>query len=292
MLGEGENNRLQADETIKYGDFFLPSYTPISLAFTSLQPHSYHYIHQRKLMKTLTQYSFLALCLFLMGSCGTAKLASSSYAPAPIQENRDYLTQSLFSSKDKTISEEGIAKILDSDIKLPDTIRLAILNYASNSINRYYSAYWSNEEFLKLQQSFIEIFKKKLSANSKVKQIILMPKLMIGSNPNIFTLRESAVRLQADLFLVFSINSDIYYKYKTFKKDEAKAYATAEALLMDVRTGIIPFSDIVTRENQVTKDNNIDLSNQDTQKRAENGAIQSTLEELSTRVNDFLKQGK
>ena len=25
MLGEGENNRLQADETIKYGDFFSSS---------------------------------------------------------------------------------------------------------------------------------------------------------------------------------------------------------------------------------------------------------------------------
>lgn len=243
-------------------------------------------------MKTLTQFFLFALFLCLMGSCGTAKLATNSYSPAPIQENQDYLTKSLFNSKDKTISEEGIAQILDSEIQLPDTIRLAILNYASNSINRYYSAYWSNEEFLKLQQSFIEIFKKKLSANSKVKQIILMPKLMIGTNPNILTLRESAVRLQADLFLVFSVNSDIYYKYKAFKKDEAKAYATAEALLMDVRTGIIPFSDIVTRENQVTKDNMIDLSSQDTQKRAENGAIQLTLEELSTRVNDFLKEDK
>ena len=114
---------------------------------------------------------------------------------------------------------------------------------------------------------------------------------MIGNNPNIFTLRESAVRLQADLFLVFSINSDIYYRYKAFKKDEAKAYATAEALLMDVRTGIIPYSEIVTHEKQVTKDNTLDLTNQDTQKRAENGAIQLTLEDLSTRLNRFLSSG-
>lgn len=223
-----------------------------------------------------------------MSSCRTAHIPSLAYS-TPAQDSQ-VLTKSLFSYEGSSISEEDIARILSSEIQLSDTVRVAILNYSSNSINRYYSSYWSNEEFLKLQQSFIEIFKEKLEANGKVKRVVLMPKLMIGANPNIFTLRESAVRLQADLFLVFSINSDIYYRYKVFKKDEAKAYATAEALLMDVRTGIIPYSEIVTREKQVVKDNTIDLSDQDTQKRAENGAIQATLEELSTRLSQYLRE--
>lgn len=238
-------------------------------------------------MKAVKQIVFLIGILVGMSNCGTTHIPSSTYS-APAQE-QNVLTQSLFNFEGSTITEADIARILSSEIQFPDTVRLAILNYSSNSINRYYSSYWSNEEFLKLQQSFIDVFKEKLQANANVKKVILMPKLMIGPRPNIFTLRESAVRLQADLFLIFSVNSDIYYRYKVFKKDEAKAYATAEALLMDVRTGIIPYSEIVTREKQVVKDNTIDLTDQDTQKRAENGAIQLTLEELSTRLSQYLR---
>lgn len=241
-----------------------------------------------KSVKTITKTVFLASWVVLLVSCGTTHVPSTTFS-APAQEQK-VLTQSLFNFEGSTISEADIARILSSEIQFPDTIRLAILNYSTNSVNRYYSSYWSNEEFLKLQQSYIDIFQEKLQANEKVEKVILMPKLMMGNNPTIFSLRESAVRLQADLFLIFSVNSDIYYRYKAFKKDEAKAYATAEALLMDVRTGIIPYSEIVTREKQVLKDNNVDLTNQDTQKRAENGAIQLTLEELSTRLSKYLLQ--
>ncbi len=237
-------------------------------------------------MKTLTPIILFLSLLIGLSSCGSTRIPTTTLSTPP--PNPEPLTRSLFNFEGRSISEDDIARILSSEIQLPDTVRLAILNYSSSSVNRYYSSYWSNEEFLKLQQSFIDIFKNKLEANGKVKRVILMPKLMIGNNPNIFTLRESAVRLQADLFLIFSINSDIYYRYKVFKKDEAKAYATAEALLMDVRTGIIPYSEIVTHEKQVTKDNTIDLTDQDTQKRAENGAIQMTLEDLSSRLNRYL----
>ena len=237
-------------------------------------------------MKTLAPVILFLSLLIGLSSCGSTRIPSSTFSAPP--SNPEPLTRSLFNFEGRSISEDDIARILSSEIQLPDTVRLAILNYSSSSVNRYYSSYWSNEEFLKLQQSFIDIFKNKLEANGKVKRVILMPKLMIGNNPNIFTLRESAVRLQADLFLIFSINSDIYYRYKVFKKDEAKAYATAEALLMDVRTGIIPYSEIVTHEKQVTKDNTLDLTDQDTQKRAENGAVQMTLEDLSTRLNRYL----
>lgn len=238
-------------------------------------------------MKTTIQFFFFCCLILSLSSCGSSRVPVTPFStPSPTPEP---LTKSLFNFEGRSISEDDIARILSSEIQLPDTVRLAILNYSSSSVNRYYSSYWSNEEFLKLQQSFVDIFKEKLETNGKVKRVILMPKLMIGNNPNIFTLRESAVRLQADLFLVFSINSDIYYRYKVFKKDEAKAYATAEALLMDVRTGIIPYSEIVTHEKQVIKDNTIDLTDQDTQKRAENGAIQLTLEDLSDRLNQYLR---
>jgi hypothetical protein len=61
-------------------------------------------------------------------------------------------------------------------------------------------------------------------------------------------LREAAVRMQADLLVVFRITSDVYYKYVVFAKNKVKVYSTSEAVLLDVRTGLVPFTRIVTRE--------------------------------------------
>ncbi len=238
---------------------------------------------------------FVYLCgLFILSSCGYKTYPGNERGQGnnfdqTLYEATPVLKQSLFNAKDRTISEIGIQQILDSKIVLPDTIRIALLNYSANSIRRYYDAYWNNEAYLKLQQAYIETLKTELSKVATVKKIILMPTIIIGDNPTIFTLRESAVRLQADLLFIFSINSDIYQKYKVFKKDDIKAYATCESLLMDIRTGIIPHSEVVTKD-FLTQKIDKDLSNNDLRKRAEQAAILLTLEEIGGKLRKFLKK--
>lgn len=243
--------------------------------------------------KIMTPLLYCCSLLFLY-SCGyqtypkNTKQQDSSFAQSRLKTT-PILKQSLFNAKDRTISEAGIQQILNSEIILPDTIRIALLNYSANSISRYYDTYWNNEAYLKSQQAYIEVLKKQLKQVAAVKKIILMPNIIIGDHPNIFTLRESAVRLQADLLFIFSINSDIYQKYKVFKKDEVKAYATCESLLMDIRTGIIPHSEVVTKD-FLTQKTAQDLSNNDLRKRAEQSAILLTLENIGEKLTGFLKQ--
>ena len=227
---------------------------------------------------------------FLVASCTSPKqfYAGGSPGYAAQAAEPDYLTESLFDYKERTLSEEAIRTILDSPIKMPDTIRIAILNYGSNSINRYYSNYWQNEEYLKLQQGYIERIREALADNGRVQKIILMPRLLTGRNPDIFQLREAAVRLQADLLFIFSVNSDIYYQYRVFKKDEAKAFATCESLLMDIRTGIVPYSEVVTRDKLVAK-TEADLNDEETRKRAERETVELVMEEIANRLDQFLR---
>ena len=49
--------------------------------------------------------------------------AAQTYSPRPVET----ITESLFDSKDRTISEADIQRLLNGDIKLPDTIRIAII---------------------------------------------------------------------------------------------------------------------------------------------------------------------
>ena len=200
---------------------------------------------------------------------------------------QEVIAKSLFNSKDRTISEDDIQRLLNGKIIIPDTIRIAIVKYASTSMNRYYSYYWNDEEYLKTQQSYVDTIMLQIKTSDKVKKVFAIPSLMTGKKPDIFELREVGVRLQADMLVVFSITSDIYYKYKAFQKNEAKAFATTETILMDIRTGVIPHSSIITREKLVKKQQE-DWTKDETSKRAENGAIILTLTEAGRRIAEFL----
>lgn len=228
-----------------------------------------------------------AVILILTGCTSTRHM--SSYDAEFGQEDQSLITHSLFDSGESRISEPDIKKILDGRIVLPEKLRIAVYKIAGTSTNRYYSYYWRNEEYLKTQQSFMDTITAKLEESGRVVEVIVVPSLMTAPEPNITQMRESAVRLQADVLMVFSIQSDIYYRYRTFQKNEAKAYATCEAILLDNRTGVIPFSSIITREKLVVKESE-DWTNEETRKRAENGAVIATLTETGNRVVDYLTE--
>ncbi len=227
----------------------------------------------------MKKHLFLLLILsFFLSSC--------SYRRAMQSDLREPITESLFTDKDRTLSEENIQKLLDGKLVLPDTLRIALFRYGMN--NRYYSKFMSyaDESTVKSQQSFIDTLVAGLKDNKRVKNVHPIPSLMLSSSPTITQLRETSVRLLSDLLIVYSSTSDIYYKYKVFKKDEAKAFATTEVLIMDIRTGLIPFSTTITKDflTKTLPDETIE----EARKRAEKEAVILTLVETGSRIDAFL----
>ena len=240
-------------------------------------------------MKREIIYSLLVLSIVISGCGGLNKGTSDTVTAAGVNYGEpDPIKQSLFDSKDRTISEDNIQKLLNGQLVLPDTVRIAIYQYSKAPRNRYYYGYSSDEDYLKAQQSFIDTLLNKLGESSRIKKVVLIPTLMISTAPNITSMRETAVRLQADLLLVFSITSDLYYKYRMFSKDEAKAYATTECMLMDIRTALVPFSTIVTRDYYSKKEPN-DANLEELRKRTERMAIYQTLNVTGERLVAYLR---
>ncbi len=203
---------------------------------------------------------------------------------------RPILETSLFKSDQEVLSEEAISRILSSKIQLSQKAKLALMKfpYPEGRAQRYYgSYYWRSEDYLKTQQEYIDIFSAKFSISDRIQEVILLPSLMTPKEPTIPILREAAVRLQADLLLVFRITSDIYEQYVFFGKDKAKAYSTVEAVLLDVRTGIIPFSLVVTREHTEFKQEE-DINFNETMKRAEKEAVIKALNAVGEELSVFL----
>jgi len=231
---------------------------------------------------------FITTVLMFTSCASTAYQSSNSevlYARGYNSDEPLQITQSLFDDKNASISEENIQIILDGHYKLPDILRVALVKLDSKQRQRNF--YWTSEEYLKTQQSYLELFTEKFKSSQRVTTISVIPDLLVSNNPSFVSIRESAVRTQADVVAIFSITSEIYSKYKVFAPELIKAFATIEFILLDVRTGLIPFSTIVTKDYQ-TKKQKEDFNDTEARNRAKNEAVLLSINEVGEQLTKFL----
>ncbi|TAE49119.1 MAG: hypothetical protein EAZ89_14515 [Bacteroidetes bacterium] len=242
-------------------------------------------------MKTpLLLIPLVGLCLVM--ACTAHSTSSLTQSSAYSQNGGEPIQKSLFNDPDRSISEEDIQRLLSGDIQLPENARLAIYNVSAQSRSRSYGGTyyaWNDEEYLKTQQGYVDSLTSSLARSERIRKITLMPTLMSGEGASITQLREATVRLQSDLLLIYSVKSDIYYRYKVFSADEAKAFATCEALLLDIRTGLVPYSTIFTRE-QLARKKTSGSTIEEVRKEAERQAVTMALQALGEGVREFLKE--
>jgi len=238
----------------------------------------------------MKQTIFFIVTVLVFTSCTTTRHLSSensSYETAGYAEPP--ITQSLFNDKNSSISEENIQKILDGNYEVPKKWRIAIVKLESKQYQqpRYYY-YWTSEEYLKNQQSYLELFTEKFKNFQQVTSVSVIPDLLISNTPTFVNIRESAVRTQANIVAIYSIKSDIYSKYRAFSPDIIKAFATVEFIIMDVRTGLIPFSTIVKKDYQ-SQIQKTDFDNLEARNREKNEAVLLAINEIGQQLAKFLK---
>jgi hypothetical protein len=231
--------------------------------------------------------SLLLAIAALLAACGSTRPTGSSSAfDAPGADT--LITQSLFNDKSSAISEENIQKVLDGTYKLPQQLRVAIVRLEPTpQLKRYYWNYWSDEQYLKTQQSYLEQFADKFKQSSRVTKLSIIPDLLVSKTPSFTSLREAAVRMQADVVVVYAITSDIYSNYRFFSKPDIKAFATTQLIILDVRTGLIPFSAIVTKDH-LSRRKKEELDNAEAATRVQNEAVLSTITDIGERISAFL----
>jgi len=268
----------------------------VEVIFVALPKNTNQIMRKKSKLKAQKPFYILNLLLItaivmMISSCGAARHVAS----VPLEQNYmadnppEKITESLFQVKDRTLTEEAIQKLLDGRVELPEKVRVAVFAYNIHSNNNHYRYYWNNEEYLKLQQSYMDEITAQLKQSSRVEKVLIMPKMMATNKSGLTHLREASVRLQADVLLILSVKSDIYHKYKVFKKDRVKAFATCEGLLMDIRTGMIPFSDVLNSDNEMVKEKK-DWSIETVRKQAENNAVLSVLSNVGKNIASFLEK--
>ena len=236
-----------------------------------------------------TNLFILALTAAVLSGCTSmpkqAVMATAEYAEKPP------VATSLFPSDQAVLGDDAVARILSSKLELPAKAKVALMQFPESEGwgPRYYGRYyWRNEEYQRIQQAQIEALSASLNSSDYVAEVTPLPSLMTPQQISIPVLREAAVRLQADLLLVFRVGSDTYSQYRTFTKDKVKAYSTCEIVLLDVRTGLVPFTRVVSRERLELKQAN-DLDVSETRRRAEQESAMDALKAATDQLVRFIK---
>lgn len=233
-----------------------------------------------------TLLAFIALLFF--ASCETTKslaFSSEEHVTGYGAYKDTLILQSLFSDKASTISEENIQKVLEGNVSLPQQLRVALVKVDGNNEGKYY---WNDESYLKNQQSYVDLFTSTLLQSPRVKKVTLIPDLLVSKQLTYTNLREAAVRMQADVVVLFSVTSDVYTKYKAFAKDDIKAFATTQLIVLDVRTGLVPFSTISTKD-VLSQKKKEETDVYEARSRIKNEAVLLTIGDIGEKINVFLK---
>lgn len=191
-------------------------------------------------------------------------------------------TSPLFKSDSSAIPDEDIKRILDYHYMFPKQNRIAILPLGQ----RAWWSTWSNE-FAKLNAEKEEEFMNVLRSSSKVFDASYLPSIVVPEKRTIPYLREAAARYQADLLLLYRTDCKTFEKYRVFSANQTKAYCTVETVVLDTRSGIIPFTSVSMETFEATKSDE-DANLTETIRKAELEAIGRGLLRNAQRLVAFM----
>lgn len=198
----------------------------------------------------MTRYGIALFGLFLAFAgvgCGTQAAISAKSPSSGYEETRPYLDPvqegSLFAEDQAAISNDAMNAILAQKIHIPQQAKLSVVRFGN------LPSWWGwNESFVRTNQSIDDDFLARLGKAPHIREVAYLPSLVMPPKQNLPTLRVAAARFQADLLLVYRTQVRSYDRQKVFGADETRAYCTVEAILLDVRSGLIPYSTVVTEQ--------------------------------------------
>lgn len=154
----------------------------------------------------------------------------------------------LFKGDEKVIADEDIKRILDYRYEFPARNRIAILPLGQ----RAWWSTWSNE-FAVMNDQMEKDLIAALRRSKRIFDASYVPSFLVPERRTVPYLREAAARYQADLMLLYRSDCKTYEKFRMFSANETKAFCTVETALLDVRTGVIPFTSVTTETFEAKK---------------------------------------
>ena len=229
----------------------------------------------------MKKYLLFSIVIFVTGCTSVATAPRPNNYYNPVSENSS--EEPLFGATGGVLADKDIERILNYRLTLPSQNRIAILKLSGKSDWRHYS-----NDFTQLNEAIATDFIGQLRESPRVYDASFLPSMLVPEQRTVPYLREAAARYQADLLLAYRSDCRTFEKYKFIDPNETKAYCSVEAVLLDVRSGIVPFTVVSTNEFTARKQPG-DTNFNETIKKAELAAVAKSLKETATQLSLFLK---
>lgn len=228
------------------------------------------------------KYLAIIFCIAFLQACASV---SSVERPNSYYEGTSVDEQSgIFNETALGDNDDKIRALLNFRIKLPTLSRIAILKLNTDNRWRFYS-----DDFTQLNDAISTQLIDKLRSSERVYDASFLPAMLIPADKSVPVLREATARFQGDLLLGYRTLCNSYQKYNFLSADETKSYCSVEAILLDVRSGIIVKSIVSVEDFQAIKKAD-DKNFSETVKKAELEATAKALgiiaEEIVSYLND------
>jgi len=197
------------------------------------------------MIRRLLVLSFTLCALGLIGCSSVQK--DYDYMSENDYQRRTKLTQSLVAGTEP-MSEAAIQKILSSRVALPKKINLAIVRLSDSS---------EGADFQTIDKDIADQFYNRATWGGRVQSIIPVPQMLLAKPVTLTSLRQSAVLLQADALIIVRPVSFADWKYQLVEENKAKAITSLEVVFLDTRTGVVPYTSLITETAEILKEKSL-----------------------------------
>jgi hypothetical protein len=226
--------------------------------------------------------AILAMC-FALSACTTTY---TQPRPQDYEADQPGNEASLFSSDSQVLSDADIARVLDHKYTAPRQMRIAILPFGWST--------WSgwSEQMAVATETIDQQMIAALRASPRIYDASFVPSILIPEKRSVPYLREAAARYQADLLLAFRSRCQSFERYRFLQANKTKAFCTVEAVLLDVRTGLVPFVVTSTQNFEAVENKQRDLNFRETILRSQLEALGIALGEVSKSLVRFVERAQ
>lgn len=174
-----------------------------------------------------------------------------------------------------------IARYLSTQVQLPEQNRIAIVKLESSA--------GQAATPLELNEQTYRALIQPLQQSPRVYDVAFLPSMLRPRSNSLTELRQAAALFRADLLLTYQSDCTSFTQHKVFAANQLRAYCDVEALLIDVRSGIITKT-VVSRQDWTSAENDADISFGETIAKAQLTAINLGFKAVSSEIVSYLQQ--
>lgn len=226
------------------------------------------------------EIKFIAALVVLAGlltvGCSTAS-KNTTYMNEDTYKSREIIKTSILDGGE--VSEEKIEKFLSGRISLPKEIIIGVVRLKESS---------DGLGFNKVDDELAQKFYSSNSWGARVRSVVPVPSLLMSSPINLKGLRQTAALLQANMLVILSPITYTDSKYNWLQSDKVKGITNLEVIVMDTKTGAIPFTQVISETVELEADKNKDYDIYESMNRAKFESEKKAILQVSKAVGQFL----